>query len=99
MRKTIEEWQSIIDDFAASSLNASAYCKENNLAHSTFHEYKKRLESATPQAFIKVEFPQAHWEQCTKEYTVELATKAGKLTLSGSISADYLVQLIRGIAQ
>lgn len=99
MRKTIEEWQIIIDDFATSSLSASAYCRENNLATSTFHDYKKRLEPVKHRAFIKAELPQTHGEQCAKEYTAELTTKAGKLTLSGHISADYLVQLIRGIAQ
>lgn len=99
MRRAIEEWQVIIDNFASSPLSTSAYCKANSLPLSTFHKYKKRLEPAEVDSFIKAELPSHKVMKTKSEYTVELITKAGKLTLSGDVPADYVVQLIKGIGQ
>ncbi|MFA7556009.1 MAG: transposase [Spongiibacteraceae bacterium] len=38
-----EQWQSIIDNFAQSTLSAPAYCEQNNIPYSSFAKWRPKL--------------------------------------------------------
>lgn len=86
-------------DFKSSNLSAKAYCKAHHFPNSTFHKYKTRLQKASALDFIQAELPSAQVEPSNQSYHTELVTKIGTLTLSGVVPAEYVVQLIKGIAQ
>lgn len=44
-----EQWQSIIDDFSASSLSAPQYCKLHNLSYASFAGWRKKLLASVAQ--------------------------------------------------
>lgn len=50
IRRTPEQWQSILADQSNSGLSQQNYCLNKNIAFSTFHSWRKRLsgKSAEP---------------------------------------------------
>ncbi len=42
-RRTPDDWQEIIDQFQASGLKASEFCRQNNITASNFYVWRKKL--------------------------------------------------------
>ncbi|MEZ9866883.1 IS66 family insertion sequence element accessory protein TnpA [Vibrio sp. 10N.261.51.A4] len=42
-RRTLDDWQTIIDQYQASGLKASEFCRQNNITASNFYVWRKKL--------------------------------------------------------
>jgi hypothetical protein len=102
MRKTNSEWQAIFQQHKDSGLAIEAFCKKHKLATSSFYKYRKLLSKERPfiQARVVPHPVEAkHGVDLLDNqpgFTFELPM--GRLSLPASISAAYLIQLIRGIS-
>lgn len=43
IRRTPEQWQSIINDFSASDLSGAQFCKQKNIQYAGFCKWRQRL--------------------------------------------------------
>jgi len=62
IRRSAEQWQSLIDKQRASMLSAPQFCKQNQIGYASFCQWRKRLnppsttESTTPvPTFVAVD--------------------------------------------
>jgi transposase-like protein len=46
-RRTPDDWQTIIDQYQASGLKASEFCRQNNITASNFYVWRKKLLGET----------------------------------------------------
>lgn len=44
--RTEAQWRQLINDFDSSDLSASEYCIQHRLKYTTFHQWRKRLQSS-----------------------------------------------------
>jgi len=47
IRRSAEQWQEIMEAFAASGLSQEAFCAQESLAMSTFSKWRKQLRQGT----------------------------------------------------
>ena len=100
MRKTQEEWQSILQQQKQSSLSIKAYCQQQNINPSTFYKHKQL--SAQSKKFIKAQV--VHRTSTTSASKlmiggeITLETTAGKLTFPETIALTLIVKLVRGLS-
>jgi hypothetical protein len=59
IRRTAEQWQSLIGDQHESGLSAPEFCKQNNIGYASFCQWRKRLVEPTPSpaTFVALEPP------------------------------------------
>jgi len=43
-RRTPEQWQSIVTDFAASQLSGAAFCKQHHIQYASFCKWRQKLK-------------------------------------------------------
>lgn len=57
IRRTPEQWQSIIDEQSSSGLSQEAFCKNHNISFGTFQTWRKKLKASLdpmPATFVEV---------------------------------------------
>lgn len=50
VRRSVEEWQAVMDRFRRSGLEAKAFCRSEGMSVTTFHKWKQRLATGTSAA-------------------------------------------------
>lgn len=44
-RRSVEEWQSLVDEQQASGLSAKVFCRERKLCDASFYKWRQRLSN------------------------------------------------------
>jgi len=89
-KRTSEDWNNQIDGYIKSGLSINGYCRENNLASSTFYYWLKKNRKSPenkPKKLVKVSVPvkantkmKLHFNDVTVEFPAEFASdKISKL--------------------
>jgi len=84
-KRTSKYWSNQIDDFIKSGLSINRYCRENNLASSTFYYWLKKNRNPSekkPKNLVKVSVPvksnikmKLHFNDVTIEFPAEFASE------------------------
>lgn len=60
-RRTVEQWQTIINTFSTSGLSGTQFCKQQDIKYASFSKWRKRLSEAEdtlkpglPESFLDI---------------------------------------------
>ena len=78
--RSVEQWQSLVDDHARSGLSQSEFCRQHGLTQSALFNWRRRLAAPArkPQLaspFIEISPPVAN----TQHWDVELELGGGRI--------------------
>ena len=92
-KRTAEEWESLLDQQAASGLSAAAFCREHKLCPKYFSLRKRQLRhSPPPQGFI-----QAH-VMASADDVLSIHYGKTELRLNPGVSPTWLAALLKQLA-
>ena len=99
-RKTLTDWRMINEEFEASQLSVTDFCRERDFSPKYFYAVRTKLrrQSSTASHFVKA------WPSVQKvvtsniEQSIQFQCAAGTLTLPPSVSADWVAEFIRALA-
>lgn len=91
-----EQWRTIINEQQASGLTIIDYCREHQLATSSFYVFRKKL-GITSNRFVRTKVTQKI-ELIADHPSIELTFGKATLTLPLHTSATYLGQVLRELA-
>ncbi|RDH42209.1 IS66 family insertion sequence element accessory protein TnpA [Zooshikella ganghwensis] len=94
-KRTAEEWQSLLDQQAASGLSAAAFCREHKLCPKYFSLRKRQLRhSPSPQQG----FIQAHVMASSDDDVLSIRYGKTELRLNPGVSPTWLAALLKQLA-
>jgi len=101
-KRTEEQWRKLIQLHTQSGLTIKAFCIEQKISISNFYKFKKQFKSslitpATESAFVALHKPKSEPKPQQSD-TIELHYQQAHFTFPDTVSADYLVQLVNGLA-
>ena len=75
-RRTIEQWQALVEEQRKSGLSATTFCRERNLCDASFYAWRKRLSQsptvATESAMPFIDLSTLTRSESTTRWQVEL---------------------------
>ena len=87
IRRTLEEWITILDQYLQSNCSQSEFCREHNICLTTFNKWMHRLKtepaSISTPAFVPV----------TTRQTVDAEPQLGKLHLRLTLGNGAILEL------
>ena len=93
-KRTLHEWQQLIEQQQNSELSIVAFCKENQLPTSNFYKYRARLQGQKPEPkFIKAN----SMIKPTVHSTITLTFGQAQLTLPLDCEPQWLASLIKAL--
>jgi hypothetical protein len=101
-KRTEEQWRELIQLHTQSGLTIKAFCIEQKISISNFYKFKKQFKSplitAKPEsAFVALHKPKFE-PKPQQSGMIELHCQQAHFTFPDTVSADYLVQLVKGLA-
>ena len=90
-----EQWRTILNEQQTSGLTIIDYCREHQLATSSFYVFRKKL-GITSNSFVRTQVTQ-QVEVITPQPLIELTLGKATLRLPSSTSATYLGQVLRAL--
>lgn len=101
MKKTPQQWDDIFEQQKNGSLSVQKFCQQEKISPSNFYKHKKLATSKNRFALVKsspvIQKPTPKPIDDSNS-RISLTTDAGHLSLPASTSADFLVQLVRGLS-
>ncbi len=88
-----EQWRTILNEQQASGLTIIDYCREQQLATSSFYVFRKKL-GFTSNGFVRAKITQ-QVELVSSQTAIELSIGQTKVTLPLTTTASYLGQVLR----
>ena len=93
-------WERHMKMWHASGLSIAAYCRQQNIATSTFHGHAKKL--AAPSDFQLMKIPEAILHHCNQEIEgsglyVEF-TNGVKLQIQNHFNSETFVRVVQSMA-
>ena len=100
-RKTLADWQILVEKQIASGLSVPQFCQQHNLNTKYFYSRKALVY----QSNADVGFVQAHviTEKTSRltmaqNTSIKLNTSAGELSLPSDTSAQFIIDILNGLA-
>jgi len=90
-----EQWRTLITEQQASGLTIIDYCREHQLATSSFYVFRKKL-GINSSSFVRTQVTQ-QVELVTQQSLIELTLGKATLKLPSNTSATYLGQVLRAL--
>ena len=81
-RRTVEQWQAIVDQQIASGLSGAAFCKSEGIKYQSFMNWRLKLTTSkgpvpTEAGFIELTKPEQSNEEKPSEWLLELDLAPG----------------------
>ena len=101
-KRTEEQWRELIQLHTQSSLTIKAFCLEQKISISNFYKFKKQFKSslitppATESAFVALHKPKSE-PKPQQSGTIELHCQQAHFTFSDTVTADFLIKLVKGL--
>ena len=100
-RRTFNDWKNLVEKQITSGLSVPQFCNQHNLNPKYFYARKSKVVQSTDDSgFIQA---QVITQQTTRlksklQQNITFVNAAGKLTLPSSISAQFIAELLNGLA-
>jgi hypothetical protein len=91
-----EQWRTLLNEQQASGLTIIDYCREHQLATSSFYMFRKKL-GITSSSFVRTKVTQ-QVKLIAEQHPIELTFGKATLRLPSNTSATYLGQVLRALA-
>lgn len=100
-KRTEEQWRELIQLHTQSGLTIKAFCIEQKISISNFYKFKKQFKSplitsAIEPAFVALHKPKVE-PKPQQSGMIELYCQQVHFSFPDTVSADYLVQLVKGL--
>ena len=104
-RRTLDDWQILIDKQKASGLSVPKFCQHHQLNPKYFYARKATIvKNASQTRFIQAHVVTQQTTRVSEHQYVTppdnfiLTTSVGELSLPGTTSAPFLIELLNGLA-
>ena len=100
-RKTFDNWKALVEKQIASGLSVPQFCRQYNLNPKYFYSRKSNVINAGENAgFIQAQVisKQTTLLATKAEQNIKLVTDSGELSLPRDTSAQFIVELLKGLA-
>jgi|TARA_R110002050_G_scaffold115392_1_gene231491 hypothetical protein len=100
-RKTFDDWKALVEKQIASGLSVPQFCSQYNLNPKYFYSRKSKVINATEHAgFIQAQVITKQTSLLTTkaEQNIKLTTANGELSLPRDTPAQFIVELLNGLA-
>jgi hypothetical protein len=95
MRRTLADWQRLIEQQQKSGQPIAVFCKQKNLPTSNFYKYRNKLKlGKSSEAFVKAQVIKS---KPTKASVMPLTYGETRLTILDNCSPNWLAQLIKAL--
>lgn len=98
-RRTIADWQKLLEDQATSGLSIKAFCQQQSITNSNFYKYRRKLNrSPLETPLIKLSASQSPISK-TVTANKSISLRVGETTLSLPELCDphWLAQLMQAL--
>ena len=94
-RRTLADWQTINDEYEASRLSVTEFCRDHDFSPKYFYAVRSKLkQKQQPKSFVKIEREQLP----VKHDVITLTFAGGYLSVPSSVSPRWVAELIRALA-
>lgn len=99
-RRTLSEWQTINDEFEASRLSITDFCRERDFSPKYFYTVRSKLkrQSSTKSRFVKAQPMEQKLEPLSTPSSIQFQCASGTLTFPTSVSPTWVADFIRAMA-
>ena len=100
-RKTFDDWKALVEKQIASGLSVPQFCHQHNLNPKYFYARKSKVINASEYAgFIQAQVIRESSTLLTTkaEQNIKFITATGELSLPRDTSAQFIVELLNGLA-
>jgi hypothetical protein len=100
-RKTLADWQILVEKQIASGLSVVQFCQQHNLNPKYFYSRKALIcQSGADTGFVKAQVvsEQTSSLTITHKTPIKLNTAAGELSLPNDTSAQFIIDILNGLA-
>lgn len=100
-RKTLAEWKILVDKQITSGLSVVEFCQQHQLSPKYFYSRKSLLyKNETTSSFIKAKVVTQKTSQITiaHKLPIKFNTSVGELSLPNDTSAQFIIEIINGLA-
>lgn len=100
-RKTLAEWKVLVDKQIASGLSVVEFCQQHQLSPKYFYSRKSLIhKNNTSSRFVKAEISSQKTTQLTiaDKAPIKLSTSVGELSLPNNTPAEFIIDIINGLA-
>ena len=100
-RKTFDDWKALVEKQIASGLSVPQFCNQNNLNSKYFYAKKSKVVNASEHAgFTQANIITKQTSLLTTkiEQHIKLTTETGELSLPRDTSAQFIIELLNGLA-
>ena len=99
-RRTLADWQIINDEFEASRLSVTDFCRDREFSPKYFYAVRSKLkrQSSTKSRFVKAKPCTSKMFSSPTEQMIQFHCSGGTLTLPSSASPNWVAELIRALA-
>ncbi|WP_085283339.1 IS66 family insertion sequence element accessory protein TnpA [Colwellia chukchiensis] len=100
-RRTLDDWKSLVDKQIASGLSVPKFCQQHQLNPKYFYGRKATIvKNESQTGFMQAHVVTQHTMMVSEHQKANfsLTTSAGELSLPGTTSAPFLIELLNGLA-
>lgn len=99
-RRTLADWQTINDEFEASRLSVTDFCRDREFSPKYFYAVRSKLkrQSSTKSRFVKAQPMEQKLESLSNPSSIQFQCAGGTLTFPTSVSPTWVAELIRALA-
>lgn len=94
IKRSEDQWRALFEAHSRSGLSAAAFCRERNLSANYFSVRRRQLSGETVK---RKDAPFVAARVLPSPAVIEVQAGLVRLRLPGSVSAEWLAALIRGL--
>lgn len=100
-RKTLDDWKILVEKQNTSGLSVVQFCQQHNLNPKYFYSRKSLIsKTASTTGFVQAQVITEKTSQITiaNNTTIKLNTSVGELSLPNNTSAEFIIDILNGLA-
>ena len=98
-RRTPDDWKRLIAKQVSSGLSVPQFCEQHKLSSKYFYGRKSLFKQTTQANFVQATVINQQTQLIHNQHPlINIKTSAAQLSLPSDTSAQFLVELLRGLA-
>jgi len=100
-RKTLADWKILVDKQTTSGLSVVQFCQQHNLNPKYFYSRKSLIKKSNADTgFVQAQIVTEQTSRLTIAHnaSIKLNTSVGDLFLPNDTSAQFIIEIINGLA-
>ncbi len=100
-RKTLDDWKILVEKQTASGLSVVQFCQQHNLNPKYFYSRKSLIyKTVSTAGFVQAQVVTEKTSPITIAHkaSIKLNTSVGELSLPNDTSAQFIIEILNGLA-